>query len=48
MGAAVAYGNYDIAIVLSVANFAVLRWLAPFKANPGATADERPHPDNQS
>ena len=39
MGAAVAYGNYDIAIVLSVANFVVLRWLAPFKANPGATND---------
>ncbi len=33
VGAAVAYGNYDIAIVLSLANFAVLRWLAPFKAN---------------
>ena len=32
VGAAVAYGNYDIAVVLSVANFAVLRWLAPFKA----------------
>lgn len=32
VGAAVAYGNYDIAIVLSIANFAVLRWLAPFKA----------------
>ena len=32
VGAAVAYGNYDIAIVLSFANFAVLRWLAPFKA----------------
>ena len=38
VGAAVAYGNYDIAIVLSVANFAVLRWLAPFKA----TQDETP------
>ena len=32
VGAAVAYGNYDIAVILSVANFAVLRWLAPFKA----------------
>ena len=31
VGAAVAYGNYDIAIVLSLANFCVLRWLAPFK-----------------
>jgi putative Mg2+ transporter-C (MgtC) family protein len=38
VGAAVAYGNYDIAVVLSVANFAVLRWLAPF----GATRDEPP------
>lgn len=33
VGAAVAYGNYDIAVILSFANFAVLRWLAPFKAN---------------
>ena len=48
VGAAVAYGSYDIAIILSFANFAVLRWLAPFKANqddappPGsATADSR-------
>lgn len=32
VGAAVAYENYDIAVVLSGANFAVLRWLAPFKA----------------
>lgn len=39
VGAAVAYGNYDIAVVLSIANFAVLRWLAPFKA-PGN--DDRP------
>lgn len=39
VGAAVAYGNYDIAIVLSVANFAVLRWLAPFKATGN---DDRP------
>src|SRR5688572_30601643 len=31
VGAAVAYNNYDIAVILSVANFAVLRWLAPFK-----------------
>ena len=30
VGAAVAYGNYDIAACLSAANFAVLRWLAPF------------------
>ena len=39
MGAAVAYGNYDIAVVLSVANFAVLRWLAPLKA---AGSDDAP------
>ena len=39
VGAAVAYGNYDIAIVLSIANFAVLRWLAPFKATGN---DDRP------
>jgi putative Mg2+ transporter-C (MgtC) family protein len=32
VGAAVAYGKYDIAIVLSIANFAVLRWLAPLRA----------------
>lgn len=38
VGAAVAYGNYDIGIVLSVANFAVLRWLAPLKA----THDQMP------
>ena len=31
MGAAVAYEAYDIAIVLRVANFVVLRWLAPLK-----------------
>ena len=32
VGAAVAYSNYDIAIMLSVVNFVVLRWLAPLKA----------------
>ena len=37
VGAAVAYGNYDIAIALSAANFVVLRWLAPFKANSSQT-----------
>jgi putative Mg2+ transporter-C (MgtC) family protein len=42
VGAAVAYGNYDIAVVLSVSNFVVLRWLAPFKAEPtDAKADKR-------
>ena len=39
VGAAVAYSNYDIAVILSVSNFAVLRWLAPFKAEP---SDEVP------
>jgi putative Mg2+ transporter-C (MgtC) family protein len=33
VGAAVAYGKYDIAVVLSIANFAVLRWLAPLRAS---------------
>jgi putative Mg2+ transporter-C (MgtC) family protein len=33
VGASVAYANYDIAVVLSLANFAVLRWLAPLRAN---------------
>jgi putative Mg2+ transporter-C (MgtC) family protein len=31
VGAAVAYGNYDIAVVLSLANFAVLRAMGPIK-----------------
>lgn len=31
VGAAVAYRNYDIAVVLSLANFAVLRALGPIK-----------------
>lgn len=39
VGAAVAYNNYEIAIVLSIANFAVLRWLAPFKT---PDKDDRP------
>ena len=42
VGAAVAYSNYDIAIVLSIANFAVLRWLAPFKANDDRLATSAP------
>lgn len=33
VGAAVAYHQYDIAVLLSVAVFAVLRWLAPFKSS---------------
>lgn len=32
VGAAVAYGRYEIAIVLSLANFLTLRYLAPFKS----------------
>lgn len=41
VGAATAYGKYDIAIMLSAASFAVLRWLAPFKAEgAGDIADE--------
>jgi putative Mg2+ transporter-C (MgtC) family protein len=45
VGAAVAYSNYDIAIALSVANFVVLRWLAPFKAKSEEHAPrERPQP----
>ena len=43
VGAAVAYGSYDIAIVLSIANFAILRWLAPFKAN----SHDAPLTDNE-
>jgi putative Mg2+ transporter-C (MgtC) family protein len=45
VGAAVANGSFDIAIALSVANFAVLRWLAPFKVEAGvapAAADGAP------
>jgi len=31
MGAAVAYGRYEIAIALTLANFLTLRWLRPLK-----------------
>ena len=31
VGAAVAYGLFEIAVVLSTVNFAVLRWLQPIK-----------------
>ncbi|HEY7910675.1 MAG TPA: MgtC/SapB family protein [Blastocatellia bacterium] len=31
IGGAVAFGRYEIAIVLSVMNFATLRWLTPLK-----------------
>jgi putative Mg2+ transporter-C (MgtC) family protein len=40
MAAAVAYENYDIALVLSVANFVVLRWLAPFKSEAATVSPE--------
>lgn len=48
VGASVAYGNYDIAVVLSVANFAVLRWLAPFKATAGDTSSSQPQGSDES
>ena len=41
VGAAVAYGLFEIAILLSFANFAVLRWLAPLKAKVGKDGDAR-------
>jgi putative Mg2+ transporter-C (MgtC) family protein len=41
VGAAVAYDAFDIAIALSVINFAVLRWLAPFKAEDAGTPRRR-------
>jgi putative Mg2+ transporter-C (MgtC) family protein len=42
VGAAVAYDNYDIAVILSAGNYVVLRWLAPFKATPpDAPSSER-------
>lgn len=47
VGAAVAYSNYDIAVVLSVVNFVVLRWLAPFKAE-SSEAPPREHTPNLS
>jgi putative Mg2+ transporter-C (MgtC) family protein len=31
IGGAVAFGRYEIAIVLSIMNFATLRWLTPLK-----------------
>jgi putative Mg2+ transporter-C (MgtC) family protein len=39
VGAAVAYRNYDIAVVLSLANFAVLRALGPVKAPAERSSD---------
>lgn len=33
VGAAVAYGQYDIAVTLSLVNFAVLRWFYPIKTS---------------
>lgn len=35
VGAAVAYGLFEIALALSLANFAVLRWLVPVKKKVG-------------
>lgn len=45
VGAAVAYRQYDIAVVLSFANFAVLRWLAPLKAAGNDDAADTTAPD---
>lgn len=44
VGAAVAYSSYDIAVALSISNFAILRWLAPFKPDEhnAPPADEPP------
>jgi putative Mg2+ transporter-C (MgtC) family protein len=36
LGAAVAYGRYEIALLLSLINFATLRLLTPFKRDGGA------------
>jgi putative Mg2+ transporter-C (MgtC) family protein len=33
IGAAVAFGRFEIAIVLTIINFAALRWLRPFKTD---------------
>lgn len=37
MAVAVAYRQYDVAVVLSLANFAVLRWLSPANEHPVPT-----------
>jgi putative Mg2+ transporter-C (MgtC) family protein len=34
IGAAVAFERYEIAVVLAAINYAALRWLRPFKAEP--------------
>jgi putative Mg2+ transporter-C (MgtC) family protein len=39
MGAAVAYSQYDIAIVLSIMNFVLLRWLVPLKSENNSDAN---------
>jgi putative Mg2+ transporter-C (MgtC) family protein len=39
VGASVAYSNYDIAVMLSLLNFAVLRWLTPGSRGSVATPD---------
>lgn len=45
VGAAVAYSNYDIAVMLSMLNFVVLRWLAPFKGESSAASPGGRTPD---
>lgn len=37
LGAAVAFNQYDIAVMLSILNFVVLRWLVPLKPNDSGT-----------
>ncbi|HET9530211.1 MAG TPA: MgtC/SapB family protein [Blastocatellia bacterium] len=41
IGAAVAYDRYEIAIVLSLINFATLRWLTPLKSHLKNDEDDR-------
>ena len=47
IGGAVAYGRYEIAIILSIINFATLRWLGRFKptANMPGTPDGMTEPE---
>lgn len=41
IGAAVAYGRYEIAVILSAVNFLTLQWLTPLKAeNEGERRDD--------
>ena len=39
IGVAVAYGRYEVALVLSVINFATLRFLTPLKRGAGSDGD---------